>query len=382
MEINEKNMKKVLFILHIPPPIHGSSIVGKTIMESKAINEEFKCKYINLGTSKNIDEIGKGGINKVFRYLSILVKTLQQLIFFRPQLGYIAITAMGGAFYKDALVVILFKLFRVKLVYHMHNKGVSTRQDKWFDNLLYHFVYNNTDVILLSKYLYPDIQKYVPETRVHYCPNGIAEQQGILDKFIDYRQQQINRQNKTMEILFLSNLIESKGVFVLLEACKVLQNKKLHFHCIFVGGIGDISAEQLKSKVVEFGLTDYVHYTGKMYGDEKEEVFINADIFAFPTYYHYECFPLVLLEAMQFSLPIVSTFEGGIPDVVENGVTGFLVPQRDVNKLVEKLEALINNQKLRQQMGEAGRKKYERNFTLDIFEHRMVEIIQQLNQEN
>jgi len=362
-------MKKALFLLHIPPPVHGSSIVGKTIMESKAINDAFDCRYVNLGTSASIDEIGKGGLRKVFRFLSILGKVLKQLISFRPQLGYVAITAKGGAFYKDTLVVMLFKLFRVKLVYHLHNKGVSTRQEKWFNNLLYHFVFKNADVILLSKYLYPDIRKYVPESRVYYCPNGIPENQ------VESGKCKV-KSSGPVEILFLSNLIESKGVFVLLKACKILQNKKLNFHCAFVGGIGDVSEQQFKSKVVELKLADNVHYAGKKFGKEKEEAFVHADIFAFPTYY--ETFGLVNLEAMQYSIPIVSTFEGGIPDVIDDGVTGFLVPQKNAQALAEKLEILIQNSDLRQQMGEAGRKKYENEFTLEKFENRMVEIIQQV----
>jgi glycosyltransferase involved in cell wall biosynthesis len=81
---------------------------------------------------------------------------------------------------------------------------------------------------------------------------------------------------------------------------------------------------------------------------------------------------------MQFSLPIVSTFEGGIPDVVENGVTGFLVPQKDVEALADKLEILIKSPELRKQMGAAGRKKYEEEFTLERFEGRMVEILNEV----
>jgi glycosyltransferase involved in cell wall biosynthesis len=365
----------ILFILHIPPPVHGSSVVGKAIMESKLINEAFDCRYINLGTSVSIDEIGKGGMRKIFRYASILGQIIWQLIFFRPELGYVAIAAKGGAFYKDMLVVILFKLFGVKLVYHLHNKGVSIRQEKWLDNLLYYLVFKNADVILLSKYLYPDIQKYVSENRVHYCPNGIREQQGNREQAAGNRQQRGNSQEEAVEILFLSNLIESKGVFVLLDACKILQRKKLNFRCTFVGGIGDVNEQRFKLRVEELGLCDCVYYAGKKYGREKEAIFANANIFAFPTYYDYETFGLVNLEAMQFSLPIVTTFEGGIPDVVDNEVTGFLVPQKNIDILAEKLEILIQNPDLRQQMGEAGRKRYEEKFTLDKFERRMVEIL-------
>lgn len=360
---------KILFILHIPPPVHGSSVVGLQIKNSTKINDEFESRYVNLGTSVSIDEIGKRGFIKLFRFASIWFNVLRQLIIFRPELCYFAITAKGSAFYKDSCIVFLMKIFGVKLVYHFHNKGVSNRQDKWIDNLLYRFVFKNNDVILLSRYLYPDIQKFVPKERVYYCPNGIPDTVG--DKLLSLK----NGENRTAEILFLSNLIESKGVYVLLEACKILHNKQVSFHCAFVGGIGDVSENQFKDKAQKLNIESCVGYLGKKYGIEKKTEFEKADIFAFPTYYHNETFGLVNLEAMQYSLPVVSTFEGGIPDVVEDGVTGFLVPQKDATALADKLEILINNPELRSQMGIAGREKYEKEFTLDTFENTLTKIL-------
>lgn len=82
---------------------------------------------------------------------------------------------------------------------------------------------------------------------------------------------------------------------------------------------------------------------------------------------------------MQFSLPIISTFEGGIPDVVKDGINGFLVPQRDAQALADKLEVLIVNPLLRKEMGFAGRKLYEEKFTIEIFEKRLLEIFRNLD---
>jgi glycosyltransferase involved in cell wall biosynthesis len=358
---------KILFLLHIPPPVHGSSLIGLYIKDSKLINESFDCQYINFGISKSIEEIGKNGIIKILRYLFIIWQVFKQLIFFRPQLCYIAITAKGAAFYKDSLIVILNKLFRVRVIFHFHNKGVSSRQHLFIDNLLYSFIFKNADVILLSDYLFSDIKKYVPENRVHYCPNGIPEK---------VQSSKFKIQNsETVQILFLSNLIESKGVFVLLDACKILQNKHLKFHCTFVGGIGDVSEQQFDSKVHYLGIETFVSYVGKKYGEEKESELLKADIFAFPTYYHNECFPLVILEAMQHHLPVVSTFEGGILDIVKNNISGFIVKQRDVNNLAEKLEILIRNPLLRQKMGKAGFNHYQQEFTLAIFEKNLTKIL-------
>lgn len=362
-------MKRILFILHTPPPVHGSSVVGKAIKDSLVINEAFECRFINLGTSRTVDEIGKNPFVKIGRYLSIIIKVLKQLLTHKPNLCYLAITAKGPAFYKDSLIALLVKGFGVRMVYHFHNKGVSTRQHKALDNFLYKSVFKNAHAILLSKYLYHDVEKYFTADRVHYCPNGIPD--------IDRKQKALDKiKNKKTEILFLSNLIESKGVFVLLKACEILKQKGLAFHCTYVGGEGDVNANQFQKKVKDLCVTDQVVYVGKKYGEEKEKVFSKSDIFIHPTYE--DCFPLVLLEAMQHGLPTVSTFEGGIRSIVENGITGFLVPQQNAQVLAEKLEILIQNPALRQQMGEAGRLKYEQEFTLNKFEERLKGILMEI----
>ena len=82
---------------------------------------------------------------------------------------------------------------------------------------------------------------------------------------------------------------------------------------------------------------------------------------------------------MKFSLPIVFTYEGGIPDVIKEGETGFLVPQNDAITLAEKLELLIKDPGLRKEMGEMGRNKYEAEFTLAVFEKRFTTILKELS---
>ncbi len=359
--------KKILFLLHLPPPVHGSSMVGQYIKDSLLVNQEFDARYINLGTSKTIDEIGKNPLKKVGSYLKIMGNTFQQLFSFKPDVVYLAITAKGIGFYKDVVIAFLAKLFGVPLVLHFHNKGVSENQDRFFDNLLYKILFKNTKVILLSKYLYYDIKKYVKEDAVSYCPNGIPE--------INFQAKSEMLSNEKIQLLFLSNLIESKGVFVLLEACRQLQAKQLSFHCTFIGGEGDITSQQFQEKVTALGLNEEVHYAGRKYGIEKEAAYQQADIFTLPTFYHNECFPLVLLEAMQFSLPIVATYEGGIPEIIEEGKTGFLVQQQDADALAEKLEILINNSETRNQMGASARTKYEQEFALHQFENNMLQIL-------
>lgn len=365
-----KKNNNILFLLHLPPAVHGVSMVGELIKNSKIINDSFEARYINLLVSRSIDETGKTKVLKLWRFFVSWFKLLFELMKKKPTLCYFALSNSGTAFYKDVLLVFLLKLFRVKTVFHIHSKGIKKNETSKVNYLLYKYVFKNSNVILLSYYLYNDIKTFVSENNVYICANGIPDVEEIKQNVNDKKQ---GKCNQIVEILFLSNLIESKGVFVLLEACKIIQNKNISFSCTFVGGEGNVTANKFQQKVQELNLGNHVKYVGKKYDEEKIEVFSKADIFAFPTYN--ETFGLVNLEAMQYSIPIVSTFEGGIPDVVVDGVTGFLVPQKDVQALAEKLELLIKDPELRIKMGVAGREKYENEFTLQIFETKLRNIL-------
>ncbi|MDO6739087.1 glycosyltransferase family 4 protein [Wenyingzhuangia sp. 2_MG-2023] len=359
---------KILFCLHIPPPVHGSSMVGKYINESVVINNTFLTKYVNLGTSDNVDEIGKGDIRKLLKYIRIIFKIWYQLLVFRPEVCYLAMTAKGGAFYKDVVIGFLLKLFGAQLVIHFHNKGVSVNQHKKLDNFLYQKIFKNAKVVLLSQHLYQDISKYVIKEDVFYCPNGIPD---LKLPLIDRRKQN----NTSVSLLYLSNLIESKGVFILLKALAILKEKEIPFTCNFIGGEGDINKNQFNAKLRSLNLQEHVQYLGKKYGEDKHEYFSKADVFVFPTFYHNETFGLVNLEAMQYSLPVISTFEGGIPDVVVDGKTGFLIEQQNITQLAEKIIELSSNPEMCYQMGRDGRVRFQEKFTLERFESNFTSIL-------
>ena len=365
---------KILFIMHMPPPVHGAAMVGQYIHDSKLINGEFDCHYINLTTAKNLQDIGKVGMRKLLDFFKLLKKIRHEVKVVKPQLVYVTPNACGGAFYKDFVVVQMLKRLGCQVVVHYHNKGVATHQDRWFDDALYKRFFKNIKVILLSECLYDDVKKYVKRDDVFVCGNGIPST--AIERFVSAPFDAASPEDKIPHLLFLSNLLISKGVVVLLDALKILKEKGCCFTCDFVGGeTVEMDATMFQNEVTKRGLEDMVVYHGRKYGKDKETFLNAADIFVFPTFYHNECFPLVLLEAMQHRLPCVSTTEGGIPGIIDEGKTGFLVPKYNAAILANKIEFLLSDSALRQRMGEAGREKFEKEFTLEVFEKRMAEIL-------
>ena len=362
-------MTKILFILHLPPPVHGAAMMGKYIQESRLINQTFETTHINLTTARDINDIGKLGWRKVLDFFKLLFQIINTVIKQKPDICYVTPNSKGGPFYKDFIVVQLLKILHVQVIVHYHNKGVATRENKMPDHLLYKIFFKQLKVIVLADTLYADIKKYVQPENVYICSNGIPE-------MCNYSISKSTKLNSTLNILFLSNMMAEKGVWTLLEACKILKEKGQEFACHFVGKWSDIDEKVFNQKVLEFDLTSQVLAHGAKYEEEKVKYYGEADILVYPTYS--DCFPLVLLEAMQHSLPIIASNEGAIAEIVEDEVTGYLVSKKNSEALANKLTVLLKDSSLRVKMGEAGRRKYENEYTLRKFEGRIVEILNHL----
>lgn len=119
-----------------------------------------------------------------------------------------------------------------------------------------------------------------------------------------------------------------------------------------------------------------VSYQGKKYGEDKQEVLCKADVFVLPTMN--DCFPLVILEAMEQGKPIVTTAIGGIPDIVDDEVTGLIAQAGDAQSLAESLGRLLKDNDLATQFGKNGQKKLYEKYTEKVFEKEMVSILEQI----
>lgn len=169
--------KKVLFIVPLPPPVHGSSMVCDQIRQSEKINATFDCRYVNLSTSRGNDEVAGFSplllLKKGVRFMGSFLQTFWLLLTFRPQKCYVAIACRGVGFLKDAPFVLLPKMFGCKIILHQHNKGMAAYVNKPVYRWLLPLVYRNATVILLSWLLYDDVSAVVKREQVRICPNGI-----------------------------------------------------------------------------------------------------------------------------------------------------------------------------------------------------------------
>jgi len=154
-------------------------------------------------------------------------------------------------------------------------------------------------------------------------------------------------------ILCVSNLEERKGQEYLLRAVALLREQE--FSLMLVGSERAREADyaaKLRDITQALDLTDRVCFAGRLEGKDLAAAYRQADIFVFPSLV--EGYGLVLLEAMSFGLPVVTTKVGGIPEIVSDGVEGILVPPRNEQALANAIAQLLACPTKRREMGEKG----------------------------
>lgn len=366
-------MKRILLIAHLPPPVHGVSVISENILKSKILNSKYKLLKLNLSSSKSISQIGKKSIFKYLFVFRVATKLFFTIITKKIDLVYLTLSPSGFGFLKDSVLVLILKLFNKKIIFHIHGKGVSTyykslpRLFKFY----YRFIFNNVSIILLSEILKKDLDFKKNINNIFFINNGIKR------KYLSQPKIE-NKNNYPLKILFFSNFQKSKGIFDLLNAIPTLKKKYGESVNYILAGdsISDNVTRKMEVLIHNNSIEDVVKLVGPKYNKEKENLFAGASIFVHPTLN--DCFPLVLLEALKFGLPIVTTNEGAISDIVTDRINGLIIKKNCPSDISEKLSELIEKENLRFEMSTENKKKFLKNFTSKTMEENLVKVFEKV----
>jgi glycosyltransferase involved in cell wall biosynthesis len=340
----------VLMLAHFPPPVHGVAAVSEAVLD---LRRDFAITTVPIQLSRGLDQIGRFSLGKPLLVLRMVLRAARAWRAARPQLVYMTLVPHGGGFYACLPLVALLRLLRARVVYHLHGKGIGAAAARSaLYRRLFAWAMAGGSVILLSPRLVADAVGLLPE-RTFFLPNYGPDPTAAGARDGGH-------------ILFLSNLVESKGPLVLLDALAMLRARGCRFRASFTGiPFPPLSAERFAEEVAARGLDGHVQYTGPVYGADKAALIAAADIFAFPTMN--DAFPLALLEAMAGGLAVVTTPEGAIPDIVDPGVTGLLVPQGDAVALAGALATLLADPARCRRMGAVGQARVRDHFSRERF---------------
>lgn len=171
---------------------------------------------------------------------------------------------------------------------------------------------------------------------------------------------------KTIDIVYVGRLEKEKGIMEALKAFQELADYPIVLNVAGTGKLNDDIQRWIQKEEIS-----NVRLLGQIKG--VYGLLQNCDIFVLPTYY--EAISLSILEAMACGLPVVASKVGGIPEVVKDGDTGFLVAPKDINQLRDRLERLILSKKLREEMGQKGRERVIAFFSIEKTRNEIAQLL-------
>lgn len=358
---------KVLFFFQLPPPIHGASVVNQSIKDSQYINSLIEARYVNISPAKEISDLGKLSFKKIWLTFSIFTRSIIEFFRFSPQLVYLTLTPHGAGFWKDSLLLLFVKMFGANITVHMHGKGIANVvSNSCFLQFIYRLVFKGVNVIHLSEILFDDVKPVFDNKKQFFVVNnGVSSPRIVRSESDD-----------VVTFVYLSNFVPTKGADTFISAINAIDEKyKEKFRAKLIGKISDQSFYDKLTSDVRMDFKNNVDFIGPLYGDEKADALSRCDVFVLPTRYKNECFPLSILEAMSFGLPILSTFEGAIPDIVDDGVNGWLCDGNKPADLARKMMVYMDNVELIALHGNNARVKFDERYRLEIFEKNFAEVI-------
>ena len=237
------------------------------------------------------------------------------------------------------------------------------RMRRFYDRFIAGAVLESAEVIIgVSNHEIQQMKEYLrfDDSKVRYIPNGIdfSRFETIPDGRIFREKYGIPEEAHL--ILYTGRLAVNKGLDVLLRAFSLVLKVHPDSWLALVGddhGMGD----RLRSLSTELGISKRVIFAGHIHERLFRESYGAADVFVLPS--EYEAFGIVLLEALACEVPCVATRVGGVPEVVRDGVDGYLVDYGDSRKLARAINGLLSDPAERKRMGKAGRNRVRKEFT-------------------
>jgi len=362
------NRPKILIIGPTPPPYYGVAVSTQLILASPQLRK-FRRLHLDTSDRRGIENIGTFDWQNIMLALWHFTKFIQIMTRHRPRLVYLPISQGIGGYLRDLAFLLPGRWLGVPTVVHLRGSEFRTFYNNsplLMKGLIRYSLRMVRRMIVLGEGLRPIFKGLVPAARVVVVPNGTPDLASVVPL--------VEKRHSTIRGLFLSNLYPRKGVFVTLQAAIESLYRFPNLEFVFAGEWQSKELqEQILDRVRNLEVADRIHFAGVVVGEEKHRLLMNSDFFVFPPI-EPEGQPRVILEAMAAGLPVISTPFGAIPDMVVEGVTGYMVPPNDVKALVDRIGLLVSDSETRMRMSQAIRSHYLSSFTMEQSNLRLVQV--------
>lgn len=271
-----------------------------------------------------------GTLYGLFNLLILLVRLPFERLFKRVKIAHVHV-ATGKSFIRKSVIICWAKFLGFKVIYHCHGaetkiyfESIGLNRAKWI-------LSKCERIVVLSK----SWQKYFEDT---FDRSDID----VINNIVEEREVYPNVVDKELKIWFFGCIGDRKGLFDLLTVLSKYQDEfrgKVH---LYIGGTGEI--DRLSKFLTDNTIDDMATFLGFVSGEKKEDVIRTGNVMALPSYN--EGLPIAILEGMSAGKAILSTTVGGIPEIVINGVNGFVNEPGDINAIYKSVKTMVENPQL------------------------------------
>ncbi len=323
LSLAEKNLE-VILVTFRPTPIIGVTVIP--------INE-FSAKYISP-TSSMLHR---------FHYIFSLNRIKKIIHKLKPDIIH--------SFYATSYGLLGALTFRSPFFVSVWGMDITDSPNQPIIRSLVKFVLARTRVIFsTSNFLAGATQPFMSrDARLSVVPFGIDP-----DVFNPSEPKRVQSSRDPVIIGSTKSFEEKYGLSVLIDAFSILANRSYSIKLVLVGS-GSLKSA-LEQKIKAMGLSDKVEFRPAVSHDKIPSVLESFDIYVMPSISESETFGVAALEASAMAVPVVGSRIGGIPEVIDDGLSGYLVEPDNVDDLTHALEKLVKNPELRQRLGSGGRK--------------------------
>ncbi len=365
-------MNKVIFFSGANPPQTGGELYNFKLSQYLE-KQGWQQEYVSLHEKRHYFRLSRiplfGDIIAAFIFAVILFKYRGRGILVEDHYfsKYLFLTnILHLIFFKSKIVVIVHlfysydssdKFFIRKFI----NRTIEKIKLSFADVIITSSEYSKSEIVSLG--INPD--------SVHVLSPGLdREKYNILSS---------SNRSDSKKILCVGNYVPRKGIIYAIEAFSQIERQNFTLHLVGNRKNNSSYYNQLKNAVEKLKLTECVVFHDGSDQENIKQLYASADIFVLPSFK--ETFGIVFLEAMHYGLPIITTNVSAMPELIEEGKNGFLVPLADSQALAEAISTLIENPDLCKQMGEAGRKKVADSYYWEQSGFKFVAILESLKGE-
>ena len=388
-----RELQKRGFSVHVFTAVNDRALAGESVMQGIGVTRAYVPLY--KGIKRSYLPLVDGAGAKEFR--ARLARIQPHVVHFHPVVLRLPVTLFKHAKHSGARVFLtlhdMMMFHYGKLIeyidpnsielpasfdYHVSSLQQLLRYPRLFipfrRSIIRHYLKYPEKIVTVSNELAQALmQNGIPVTDTIHNGIGIESWKITDDAAYEFKKK-FALENKKV-ILFVGRMSPFKGVKQLLVALHLIRNQVPNVRLVIVGAKEGYVQKMLEQARTD-GLAEQVVATGRLDGDELRAAYASANVLASPSSC-FDSFPTVNLEAFASSKPVIATCFGGSKEVVEDGVSGYIVNPYDTQKLAACLEELLLDAKKAEAFGKAGYERVLNGFTLEAHVQQLIDLYQQ-----